>query len=262
MAFEWIKWVKGLVNRPEVGAIADRLDMDPRTVAACCMLVWEWADGCTTEGHIRNAGIKTIDRVAGTDGFALALDAVGWLRIHADGGVTFPRWGRHNGESAKQRALNSKRQKRLRHEASVAHVSRKKRHVLRTRPEERRKEKASGFGLNGGKGGAGGKVSAADITDSNLHDPDWLRKRYSAYVKAGTFPDCERNLFAFFGAAARAVRLGDDPPAMFRFEVEKNQFGHVSDEDLQAGKAILDSRDNGNGALATREAFRRSKEAG
>lgn len=115
MARDWIKREKGLSNKREVVAVSIKLGVDRRLVAECCGLLWDWADSETTDGHIEGVDAAYIDALVGLPGFALALSTreVGWLRI-TESGITLPNWGRHNGESAKKRAIESEKKKRQR----------------------------------------------------------------------------------------------------------------------------------------------------
>lgn len=115
MALNWIKWVKGLSKRPEVLAIAKALSKNRREVAAVCMEFWEWADESTVNGFISGVGIEDIDGILSVPGFASALCTVGWLDVRNDG-IQLPRWDRHNGQSAKERALDSYRKSGKRRE--------------------------------------------------------------------------------------------------------------------------------------------------
>jgi hypothetical protein len=108
MALNWIKWVKGLVRRREILAVANKLGTDRRIAACLCMELWEWADENTIDGHVEGVTAGDIDGIVAWDGFSLAVESVGWLRIH-EGGCSFPRWDRHNGKSAKRRALSAER---------------------------------------------------------------------------------------------------------------------------------------------------------
>lgn len=108
MAGDWIKWVKGLDERREVLAIARALRLDAWFVATACMKIWSWADDNTTTGHIAGATIEDIDRLVRIPGFGSVLATVGWLDVRNDG-IQFPRWERHNSQSAKKRALDSER---------------------------------------------------------------------------------------------------------------------------------------------------------
>ncbi len=125
MAGDWIKWMKGLVRRREVVAVAQELGLDRRIVACACMEFWEWADENTTTGFIERLTTDNIDSLVGISGFSSALAASGWLDVRNDG-IQIPRWERYNGQSAKKRALASIRQSRRRH-AGVTPASRKKR---------------------------------------------------------------------------------------------------------------------------------------
>jgi 5-methylcytosine-specific restriction endonuclease McrA len=111
MAGDWIKWVKGLSRRREVIVTARKLGLSRREVASACMEMWEWADDETVDGHVKGATREDIDSMLEIPGFSVALEAseVGWLRVNSQG-VTFPRWERNNGDSAKRRAINSRTQ--------------------------------------------------------------------------------------------------------------------------------------------------------
>lgn len=107
MAGHWIKWEKGLLRKPEIMEIAQALNVSDQHAASCCMAVWEWADDVTTDGLVR-AQAAAVDRIAGQDGFASAMEAVGWLKV-SDSCVQFPNYDRHNGRTAKERALDANR---------------------------------------------------------------------------------------------------------------------------------------------------------
>jgi len=148
MAGDWVKWVKGLSKRREVIVLARKLGMSRREAACACMEMWEWADDETANGHILGATGEDIDLQIGLPGFALALQSpeVGWLRVNSQG-LTFPRWDRHNGESAKRRA-NDAAKKRQQRDLGAGHKSRKKRDKRpetvpkEPGPEERRGEES------------------------------------------------------------------------------------------------------------------------
>lgn len=148
MAGDWVKWVKGLSKRREVIVLARKLGMSRREAACACMEMWEWADDETANGHILGATGEDIDLQLGLPGFALALQSpeVGWLRVNSQG-ITFPRWDRHNGESAKRRA-NDAAKKRQQRDLGSGRKSRKKRDKRpedvpkKPGPEERRREES------------------------------------------------------------------------------------------------------------------------
>lgn len=150
MAGNWIKWVKGLTKRREVIVLARKLNVSCREAACACMEMWEWADDETEDGHIKGATAADIDLQFGIPGFAVALESpeVGWLRVNSQG-LTFPRWDRHNGESAKRRA-NDAAKKRQQRDLGAGQASRKKRDKRPENvpkepgPDERRREKTRG----------------------------------------------------------------------------------------------------------------------
>lgn len=147
MAGDWIKWVKGLVRRREVIAVANALGADRRIVACSAMLLWEWADDNTTDGHVEGIGASDIDAIADLPGFGAALKSVGWLRVTARG-ITIVNFEHHNGESAKARALNQKHQQASRkrkesvRESSDKTVTRAEQSSREQRREENTKQQA------------------------------------------------------------------------------------------------------------------------
>jgi hypothetical protein len=76
------------------------------------MEVWEWADENTLDGHVLGVTKKFIDELVGVPGLAdaMAAEDIGWLMVD-DAGVVFPNFCRHNGKSAKQRALTAERKR-------------------------------------------------------------------------------------------------------------------------------------------------------
>ena len=113
MAGEWLKVEKATADKPEIFAIAERLGIDPDAVLGKCIRVWNWFDSHTTNGTANGAGVTKalIDRLTGVTGFAESMLFVEWLvQLEGDlGGFALPNFDRHNGETAKQRALTAKR---------------------------------------------------------------------------------------------------------------------------------------------------------
>lgn len=113
----WIAWSKGLCHRAEVLEIARQLNIDPRLAAACCMLLWEWADDETENGSVTKITLEALrghaDIVTGVPGFGGAFAKVKWV-ISDENGIFFPNWDRYNGPTAKTRMKNAKRQEKWR----------------------------------------------------------------------------------------------------------------------------------------------------
>lgn len=110
MAGDWIKFEKGTLDKPEVFAMADALGIDPDAVIGKLVRVWAWFDTHTLDGNAARVTSSLLDRVAAHAGFVTAMSAVGWADV-TSAGVHLPNFDRHNGETAKKRALGSKRQR-------------------------------------------------------------------------------------------------------------------------------------------------------
>jgi len=106
MAGHWIHWEKGLVHKPEVIRIARALKCTPQHAAACCMMVWEWAENSTTDGIVPGITPPDVSFAAGVPGIGEAMLEVGWI-VDTGDGIAFPNWERHNSDPSKQRALKA-----------------------------------------------------------------------------------------------------------------------------------------------------------
>ena len=127
----WIKIEDCTPDKPEVIQLANILGIDQDAVLGKLIRVWLWADAQTYDGNAKtNAATVSqplvgalagrelanapsvskafLDRCTYCPGFGAALEQVGWLT--AIGGVlSFPNFDRHNGQTAKQRAVTAKR---------------------------------------------------------------------------------------------------------------------------------------------------------
>lgn len=112
----WIKRDKSLTSKPEVLQIASTLNIDRWSAAGRCEDVWSWADEHTENGHAPGVTKVFIDQLVACDGFADAMQKVGWLEITASG-LTIPKFERHNGKSAKKRVLDAERQRNAREQS-------------------------------------------------------------------------------------------------------------------------------------------------
>ena len=113
MAGHWIKWEKGLEQKPEVIRIAKAMRTTPLHAAAMCMRVWAWADDNCTDGVVAGFDGSDLDAVVGIDGISKSMASVGWLLV-SESGMQFPNYDRHNGITAKERALNANRMRMAR----------------------------------------------------------------------------------------------------------------------------------------------------
>lgn len=132
MAGDWLKIEAATPDKPEVHAIAAALEMTPDEAFGRLFRVWRWFDQQTEDGRAR-VTLASLDRHAGVTGFALQMCEVGWLSTGKNGEVSLPNFLRHNGKTAKTRALSAKRSQKYRH-ASVTPPSRSE------RDQEKRRE--------------------------------------------------------------------------------------------------------------------------
>ena len=143
MGSNWIKWVKGLTRRAEVVRMASgqtsALVADRRRIAVACMEFWEWADDETLDGAIAGCTPDFIDDLVSLPGFYRAMVGVEWI-TETPQGIVIKNFARHNGESAKRRAMESDRKRQGRTSAMDAD---KRPQEMRTNcgPEKRREEK-------------------------------------------------------------------------------------------------------------------------
>lgn len=121
MAREWIKFEINTPDKVEVLEITAAMGWDdPDLTVGKLLRVWRWFDQQTLDGEAPGVTLALLDRVVGVNGFAQAMIGAGWLEQY-EGGLRLPRFGAHNGETAKKRALNavSNANKRLRDAAGI-----------------------------------------------------------------------------------------------------------------------------------------------
>jgi hypothetical protein len=142
MAGDWIKMRCNLDTDPAVFQIAAALEMDELAVVGRLWKVWAWADQHCADCNAVSVTRNVLDRITSTPGFADAMQKVGWLE-GLDGALSFPHFDRHNGQTAKKRALTKNRVEKTRTD-SVTLPALQKRY-------QRREEKSSSItvGLEG-----------------------------------------------------------------------------------------------------------------
>lgn len=118
MASEWIKFEKATSDKPEVWAIACALNVDPDAVVGKLLRVWAWFDEQTENGNAPSVTKMLLDRKVGVTGFCDAVISAGWMQ-EKDNAITLPNFERHNGETAKKRALGKNRTEKHRSNADV-----------------------------------------------------------------------------------------------------------------------------------------------
>lgn len=108
MAGDWLKIEVCTPDKPEVFLMAEKLGFDSDAVMGKLFRVWGWFDQHTEKGNDASVTTALINRCAGVAGFAEAMLSVGWL-VQGQRGLELPNFDRHNGETAKSRALTAKR---------------------------------------------------------------------------------------------------------------------------------------------------------
>jgi hypothetical protein len=118
----WIKFETATSEKPEVWAIALSLGIDADAVVGKLLRIWAWFDTQTVEGNAPSVTKALLDSKVSVSGFCQAMIEVGWM-IEEDGVISLPNFDRHNGKTAKNRALTSKRV--AEHKAGNAKVTQK-----------------------------------------------------------------------------------------------------------------------------------------
>jgi hypothetical protein len=108
VAGDWIKMEVNLPDKPEVWRIAGILGIDADSVVGKLLRVWAWFDAHTQDGNAVGVTYPLVDRVAGVNGFAEAMALSGWL-VQNGSTMSIPNFVRHNGKTAKNRALTNER---------------------------------------------------------------------------------------------------------------------------------------------------------
>lgn len=114
----WIKMRTELARDGRVVRMAARLKASRTTVVGACFILWALADEITTDGLMHGYDGATIDALVDLPGFSSVMVAEDWLRVE-DLGVRIPRFGEHNGATAKARSGKSLRQAAWRAKVSV-----------------------------------------------------------------------------------------------------------------------------------------------
>jgi hypothetical protein len=118
MAGEWIKFEASTPEKREVFSITAAMGWtDPDLTVGKLLKVWRWFDQQTVGGNADGVTLALLDSIIGVSGFAQAMCNVGWL-VSNESGVSLPNFDRHNGRTAKERALTAKRVSK--HKANAA----------------------------------------------------------------------------------------------------------------------------------------------
>lgn len=109
----WIKIEHDLMTSPKFVTLSLRFRDARVTVLGACVTLWMIADKHSVDDHLHGMTLEGVDALVGLPGFGQALVDIGWLRVH-DGSLEVVGYQRHNGSTAKARALSTKRMQALR----------------------------------------------------------------------------------------------------------------------------------------------------
>ena len=109
----WIKIEVSTPDKPEIRAAARMCNCSKQRAFLAFFELWSYFDHHTATGFIAGVTIDDLDDIAHLSGFGQAMEQVGWVS-QSETGITISNWERHNGESAKKRALNQKRNQKYR----------------------------------------------------------------------------------------------------------------------------------------------------
>lgn len=109
MAGEWLKFECSLPEKPETLAITIAMGWDdPDLTVGKLMRLFRWFDQQTIDGNAPSVSAALLDRIIGVSGFVQAVANVGWIVIDGTS-IHLANFDRHNGATAKSRALTAKR---------------------------------------------------------------------------------------------------------------------------------------------------------
>ena len=115
MAGDWIKFEVATLDKPEVRQMARVLGVKHGEALELLLRFWVWIDANSVDGHVDGLVDRDVDEMMRCPGFSGVMKLIGWMQCDNEAQrITIPNSDRHNGESAKKRALTNKRQKKWR----------------------------------------------------------------------------------------------------------------------------------------------------
>lgn len=191
MAIDWIKVRSGLRRHPKVVRILSALKSDRLRVVGGLVAVWSVFDEHSVDGVLPGYSFEMMDEEIGWPGFSQAMHGVGWLERDGDCGLVMPDFLEHNGESAKRRAEDSARKRRVRSSSAEDADTRPKsvrKNTDKSRTRKEKKRNTSPSLRSGDDARAGSSDRGAPIPDGFAISEKvrkWAAKNgYAAYVDA------------------------------------------------------------------------------
>lgn len=116
----WIKVEATTPHKPEIVRIARAVGITRDDAFGKMMRFWIWLDGVSVDGRVDGLVDGDVDDLLSCDGIGAAIASVGWIEFDNDNcRILIPNFERHNGETAKGRALKAIRQQKWRQNRDV-----------------------------------------------------------------------------------------------------------------------------------------------
>jgi hypothetical protein len=109
MAGDWVKLEKETRHKEEILCIARACGVSRHEAFGAWFDLLCWLDSMTADGHLRALTPEECDGIGGLKGLGKAMADAGWIEFTPEGGAIVINWNRHNGASAKKRALTNRR---------------------------------------------------------------------------------------------------------------------------------------------------------
>jgi hypothetical protein len=103
----WLKVEENTPAKPEIKKIAADCGVSNEVAFARWFRLWAYLDRTTADGWVPFLTTKGCDEEAGLPGIGQSLASVGWIEFSKEGAFVM-NWDRHNGKSAKSRALHAR----------------------------------------------------------------------------------------------------------------------------------------------------------
>jgi hypothetical protein len=153
----WIKLQTNIWDNPKIDYLAHEVGLPIEMAVGLCSRIWCWFDEHTESGSTDRIGgakvsriVKTsvtqlrdnghdIDVLSVTNKFIKCLVDINWLMVFDDG-MCLPKWEEHNGQTAKARANDQKRQEKSRSKRTTVTDVTQECDTSVTREDKRREE--------------------------------------------------------------------------------------------------------------------------
>ena len=242
MSDDWIKVRKKLPDDPNVRAIARECEISVAETFLVLFRLWSWADTHSVDGKDLTIQPQEIDEMFGVRNLSHALARTNWLSVE-NGHIVIPNFDVHLSQSAKRRAIESKRKAVYRKKKTGSRASAKCPTKSRTKSAlEKEKDRDTNVSLSGqdiyqayprkvGKTNALAAIQKALAKISELPEPPadstaWLLERVQKFASS---PAGQRGKFTPHPATwFNGGRYEDDEADWFRGEEHTGSATRIS----------------------------------